>query len=165
VRAWLYGIATNLIRRHRRDEERMYRAFRRVDASDRARAKDGDERIVARVVAQGVQRELAVALRSLKPGDRDVLLLVALAELSGARSGGHDVARFITPVTSLSGTPLTTGRRIVELQRRSVVDHRALRLEVVEVARFGLAGSAAAWFASALSGGSSWMPAAAPPAK
>jgi len=84
VRAWLYGIATNLIRRHRRDEERMYRAFGRVDASDRARAEDDDERIVARVVALGVQRELAVALRSLKPGDRDVLLLVALAELSYA---------------------------------------------------------------------------------
>ncbi|WP_246157880.1 RNA polymerase sigma factor [Catellatospora sichuanensis] len=84
VRAWLYGIATNLIRRHHRDEERKYRALARTDAADRARAGDHDDdtRILARVAAHGVQRDLAAALRSLKRRDRDVLLLVALAELS-----------------------------------------------------------------------------------
>jgi RNA polymerase sigma-70 factor (ECF subfamily) len=30
VRAWLFGIATNLVRRHARDEERRYRAFGRA---------------------------------------------------------------------------------------------------------------------------------------
>jgi RNA polymerase sigma-70 factor (ECF subfamily) len=85
VRAWLYGIATNLIRRHRRDEERKYRALGRVDALQRASADDDhDDRIVARVTALGVQRDLAAALRSLRAGDRDVLLLVALADLSYA---------------------------------------------------------------------------------
>jgi RNA polymerase sigma-70 factor (ECF subfamily) len=84
VRAWLYGIATNLIRRHHRDEERKYRALGRADAADRSQAGDHDDdnRIVARVAASGVQRDLAAALRSLKRGDRDVLLLVALGELS-----------------------------------------------------------------------------------
>jgi RNA polymerase sigma factor (sigma-70 family) len=84
VRAWLFGIATNLIRRHHRDEERKYRALGRADAADRQRAADHDDdnQIVARVAAGGVQRELAAALRSLNRGDRDVLLLVALAELS-----------------------------------------------------------------------------------
>jgi len=84
VRAWLYGIATNLIRRHHRDEERKYRALGRADAADRAQAGDHDDdnRIVARIAAHGVQRDLATALRSLKRGDRDVLLLVALAEFS-----------------------------------------------------------------------------------
>jgi RNA polymerase sigma factor (sigma-70 family) len=85
VRAWLYGIATNLIRRHRRSEERKYRAFERVDALERTRAGDDhDERIVARVAARNVHRDLLAALRSLSPGDRDVLLLTALAELNYA---------------------------------------------------------------------------------
>jgi RNA polymerase sigma-70 factor (ECF subfamily) len=84
VRAWLYGIATNLIRRHHRDEERKYRALGRAGAAGRTQAGDHDDdnRIVARVAALGVQRELATALRALKRGDRDVLLLVALGELS-----------------------------------------------------------------------------------
>ena len=84
VRAWLYGIATNLIRRHRRDEERRYRAFGRIDGTDRTHGDDQDDRVVARVAAVGVRQELAVALASLKPADRDVLLLVALGELSYA---------------------------------------------------------------------------------
>ncbi|MEV6306504.1 RNA polymerase sigma factor [Actinoplanes sp. NPDC051861] len=84
VRAWLYGIATNLIRRHRRDEERKYRALERAETAGRAEAGDHDDanRIVARVAASGVQRDLAAALRSLNRGDRDVLLLVALGGLS-----------------------------------------------------------------------------------
>jgi RNA polymerase sigma-70 factor (ECF subfamily) len=83
VRAWLYGIATNLIRRHRRTEERRYRALDRVGARDgTAAGDDHDERVVDRVVAQSVQGDLAAALVSLKPRDRDVLLLTALGGLS-----------------------------------------------------------------------------------
>jgi RNA polymerase sigma-70 factor (ECF subfamily) len=82
VRAWLYGIATNLIRRHHRDEERRYRALGRVDATDRTGGGHDDDRIVARVAAGRVQRDLAEALRSLHRADRDVLLLVALGQLS-----------------------------------------------------------------------------------
>ena len=81
VRAWLYGIATNLIRRHRRDEERKYRALARAGVDAQADGHD-DDPILARVAATGVRRDLAAALRSLNPGDRDVLLLIALAEFS-----------------------------------------------------------------------------------
>ncbi|WSN14912.1 RNA polymerase sigma factor [Micromonospora sp. NBC_01699] len=80
VRAWLYGIATNLVRRQRRSEERRYRALARAP-QDRSVAGH-DERIAAMVSAQSVQRDLAAALASLSPRDRDVLLLVALGELT-----------------------------------------------------------------------------------
>ncbi|MFB9237250.1 RNA polymerase sigma factor [Plantactinospora siamensis] len=81
VRAWLYGIATNLVRRHQRDEERRYRALARVGAPAEP-AENDHERIISRVAAGGIHRELAAALRDLKPADRDVLLLVALADLN-----------------------------------------------------------------------------------
>lgn len=80
ARAWLYGIATNLTGRHRRDELRRYRALGRIGPG---RAADSHEdRVAARVSAEGVQGRLAGALAGLSPGDRDVLLLVALAGLS-----------------------------------------------------------------------------------
>jgi RNA polymerase sigma factor (sigma-70 family) len=84
IRAWLYGIATNLIRRHHRDEQRRYRAVERAGAVLTPTGEDHDDRVVARVTAAGLHRDLAAALRSLKPGDRDVLLLVALAGLNYA---------------------------------------------------------------------------------
>jgi RNA polymerase sigma-70 factor (ECF subfamily) len=84
VRAWLYGIATNLIRRHRRDEQRWYRALGRAGAAVNRPGDDHDDRVVARLAAYGVQRDLTDALRSLRSGDRDVLLLVALAGLNYA---------------------------------------------------------------------------------
>ncbi|MEE6259272.1 RNA polymerase sigma factor [Plantactinospora sonchi] len=80
VRAWLYGIATNLVRRHRRGEERRYRALAR--APQDPLAVGHDDRIAAMVSAQSVRRELAEALRSLSARDRDVLLLVALGDLN-----------------------------------------------------------------------------------
>ncbi|WP_020576079.1 RNA polymerase sigma factor [Actinopolymorpha alba] len=79
-RAWLYGIATNLIRRHRRQEIRAYRALTRVPATPLVDSHE--ERAVARVGALRVQGELAAALARLSAGDRDVLLLVALAGLT-----------------------------------------------------------------------------------
>lgn len=80
VRPWLYGIATNLIGLHRRAERRFYQALARTSADQVA---DGHEnRVVAQVSAAGAGGELARALARLSPGDRDVLLLVALADLT-----------------------------------------------------------------------------------
>lgn len=86
VRAWLYGIATRQISRHRRDEMRTYRAMRRAAGSPLAEehAADNTELVADRVTALTARRDLAVALAALSPGDRDVLLLVALAGLSHA---------------------------------------------------------------------------------
>jgi RNA polymerase sigma-70 factor (ECF subfamily) len=80
LRPWLFGIATNLVARHRRREARHYRALARA-AADPA-ADSHENRVVASVAAQRVQPRLARALTTLSPGERDVLLLVALSQLS-----------------------------------------------------------------------------------
>ncbi|WP_283139802.1 RNA polymerase sigma factor [Rhizohabitans arisaemae] len=80
VRPWLFGIATNLVAQHRRDEIRRYRAMERVPAEHVHH--DHDDAIDARVAAAGRQGELARELARLSRGDRDVLLLVALGDLS-----------------------------------------------------------------------------------
>jgi RNA polymerase sigma-70 factor (ECF subfamily) len=79
ARPWLYGIATNLIGTHWRQEQRRYRALARTDARQ---VSPSDEDLVAdRVSASAIGPALAAALAALEAGDRDVLLLVALAGL------------------------------------------------------------------------------------
>jgi RNA polymerase sigma factor (sigma-70 family) len=80
ARPWLYGIATNLTGTHRREEQRRYRALARTDVSA---ATPSDEDLVDdRVSALAARPALAAALAGLEGRDRDVLLLVALADLS-----------------------------------------------------------------------------------
>ena len=80
ARPWLYGIAANVMGKHRRTEVRMLRAFARTGADPVA---DGDaDRVDSRVAAAAVQRDLAAALAVLPAADRDVLLLIAWADLS-----------------------------------------------------------------------------------
>ncbi|MEU7892184.1 RNA polymerase sigma factor [Nonomuraea sp. NPDC049152] len=79
IRAWLYGIATNLIGRHRRAEMRRYRALARSGPP----ADDGhDQRVVDRVAARVTVQKLSAALAGLSRGERDVVLLVAYGELT-----------------------------------------------------------------------------------
>ncbi len=80
ARPWLYGIAANVIGKHRRAEVRMLRAFARTGA-DPVVAGHADL-VDSRVCAAAVQRDLAAALAGLSAGDRDVLLLIAWADLS-----------------------------------------------------------------------------------
>jgi RNA polymerase sigma factor (sigma-70 family) len=82
ARPWLYGIATNLAGSHRRREERHYRALARADAC--LIAPSDEEAIADRVSASAAGPALAGALAALDRSDRDVLLLVALADLSYA---------------------------------------------------------------------------------
>lgn len=82
VRSWLYGIATNLIGRHHRREIREYRAIQRnaiITAAD-GPAEPADVPVTARIV----RGQVAQALAELSRGDRDVLLLIALGDLSHA---------------------------------------------------------------------------------
>ncbi|MBN6036497.1 RNA polymerase sigma factor [Amycolatopsis sp. 195334CR] len=77
VRSWLYGIATNLLRRHVRDQVRALRAQQAPDSVDSHAG-----RVAERVDAQTAARQLAGPLAALAPGDRDVLLLIAWAGLT-----------------------------------------------------------------------------------
>jgi RNA polymerase sigma-70 factor (ECF subfamily) len=80
VKAWLYGIVTNHLSAYRRRELRAYRAMARsgLSAPDEGHA----DRVVERVAAGSLRGPLAKALADLSCGERDVLLLVALGDLS-----------------------------------------------------------------------------------
>ncbi|MFE0806363.1 RNA polymerase sigma factor [Streptomyces sp. NPDC058848] len=80
ARPWLFGIATNLVGRHRRAEARRFKAMARVPAPADHEEPLAD-RAADRVVAQAVRRELAAALAALPARHRDVLLLVAWGDL------------------------------------------------------------------------------------
>lgn len=82
ARPWLYGIAANLIGKHRRSEVRALRALARTghDPVAETWSEESDERMVA----DASSRRLAAALASLSPDDRHTLLLVAWADLTYA---------------------------------------------------------------------------------
>lgn len=82
ARPWLYGIAANLIGRHRRAEVRGLRALARTGIDPVA--ETWSDRVDARVTAQAARAPLAEALADLSARDRHVLLLVAWADLSYA---------------------------------------------------------------------------------
>jgi RNA polymerase sigma-70 factor (ECF subfamily) len=80
ARPWLYGIAANEIGKHRRAEVRLLRAFARAGVDG---VTEGHANLVAdRVTAAAAHRRLAAVLAALPAGERDVLLLIAWADLS-----------------------------------------------------------------------------------
>jgi RNA polymerase sigma-70 factor (ECF subfamily) len=79
VAPWLYGIATNLVRRRRRDERRQLRAYARAGAG--AATLDAAPDAIDRLDAQRAGPVVARALAKLSADERDVLLLHALADL------------------------------------------------------------------------------------
>jgi RNA polymerase sigma factor (sigma-70 family) len=84
ARPWLYGIAMRQISRHRRAEERRLRLLRSAPAD--GPTEDHSDRAAERVTAQRLGPRLAVALAALPRQDRELLLLVAWAELSYAEA-------------------------------------------------------------------------------
>lgn len=79
ARPWLLGIATNLMRRHWRDEVRQLRAYARTAIDPVLDPFDGVEE---RLDATGERRRLVEGLAELSGPERDALLLAAWAELS-----------------------------------------------------------------------------------
>lgn len=81
VRAWLYGIATNLIRARRREEAQGYLAYARA-AAHPPDDPVHEERTTDRIAAEAARKRIVAALADLSAGDRDALLLVVWGELS-----------------------------------------------------------------------------------
>ncbi|MBC6466884.1 RNA polymerase sigma factor [Actinomadura alba] len=105
VRTWLYGIATKLVGKHRRTEIRALRAIGRrgPDPDDGGH----EDRVITQVSAQGLRPEIAAAVAALSRGERDVLLLVALAGFS------HD------EISAALGIPYgTVGSRLNRARRK-----------------------------------------------
>jgi RNA polymerase sigma factor (sigma-70 family) len=80
ARPWLYGIATNLGRNHRRQEHRRLLAYSRLPR-DSAEA-DVSDVAAARADSDALAPRVAKALDSLNPAERDTLLLLAWGQLS-----------------------------------------------------------------------------------
>jgi RNA polymerase sigma-70 factor (ECF subfamily) len=85
ARPWLYRIVSNLISRHYRAERRWYRALARAGLSDISEGH-ADE-VAVRLDALARRAALAAALAEISEADRDVLLLIAWAELTSEEAG------------------------------------------------------------------------------
>ncbi len=104
ARPWLYGIATNLVRRHFRE------AGRRGGLPDRAEADFTDDAL-GRVEARALGPELAAALRRVAAGDRDALLLHAWEGLT------------YSEIAHATGIPVGTVRSRIHRARRQLRAH------------------------------------------
>ena len=81
ARPWLYGIATNLLARHRRREARRIHATARLLARP-APDRDPADAIVADLDARRLWPKIADAVAELPEEERDALLLFVWEELS-----------------------------------------------------------------------------------
>jgi RNA polymerase sigma factor (sigma-70 family) len=80
ARPWLYGIATNLIGQHRREELRQQRIRRAaIPALD---VPGHEDQVTADLTARAVRGLLVEALAGLPGGERDVLVLIAWEQLT-----------------------------------------------------------------------------------
>ncbi len=116
ARPWLYGIATNLIARHRRSEARRLRAM----ASLASRRIDGDDDVVGDRAAQSLDAEnewstLVDAIDVLPDAERHTLMLYVWEELSY-----EDIAAALD-------VPVGTVRSRLNRARRRLRDARRVR--------------------------------------
>lgn len=77
---WLYGIASNVLRRHARTELRRLRAYGRVPRAEAVELDTGA--VENRADAAAAAPRVYLALAALHESERTVLLLVAWADLS-----------------------------------------------------------------------------------
>ncbi len=104
-RPWLYGIASNLIRDHLRRQKRKERAYLHAQTIEDTSTQSIElehERIEAVLAVPEINR----ALQKLNKGDREVLLLAAVGELS------------YEEVASALGIPIGTVRSRLSRARR-----------------------------------------------
>jgi RNA polymerase sigma-70 factor (ECF subfamily) len=86
--AWLYGIARNVVAGEHRRSGRESRAGRRLPPSAELIEPGDLARLHARIDAEAASRRLYAAMEGLSDGERAVLELVALEELSVSEAAG-----------------------------------------------------------------------------
>jgi RNA polymerase sigma factor (sigma-70 family) len=106
LRAWLFGILTHKISRQHRAETARYRMLAVLPSP--VPAADAAERAVEAAWAASARSALAAALATLAPADRDVLLLIAWADLS------------YPEVAEVLGVPVGTVRSRLHRARRTL---------------------------------------------
>lgn len=104
ARPWLYGIATNLLRRHFRSSARQAKPLIQ-------RALGFEDDALGRVEAQALGPKLAAALKTVASTDRDALLLHAWAELT------------YTEIAHATGVPVGTVRSRINRARTLLRTH------------------------------------------
>jgi RNA polymerase sigma-70 factor (ECF subfamily) len=114
ARPWLYGIATNLLSKHRRREARRIHATARL-VSRGERAHDAIDELAAKVDAGDLWPRVAEAVASLPEGERDALLLYAWEDLSYAEIA----AALDVPIGTVRSRLNRVRSRLRELDPRS----------------------------------------------
>jgi RNA polymerase sigma-70 factor (ECF subfamily) len=112
-RAWLYGIATNLLRRHFRQELRGLVATAKAAAAVSINGSDPGDEVSDQVDARARIGRLASGIAALNQDDRDVLLLTAWAGLDSIE------------VAQALGIPVGTVRSRLHRVRRQLRAHEA----------------------------------------
>lgn len=113
-RAWLYGIATNLLRRHFRQELRGLAATAKAATAVINDGSDPGDAVPDQVDAQVRLGRLAAGIAGLAQDDRDVLLLTAWAGLDS------------TEVAQALGIPVGTVRSRLHRVRRQLRTHESV---------------------------------------
>jgi RNA polymerase sigma factor (sigma-70 family) len=120
ARPWLFGIATNLLRNHRRAELRQLRAYARtgIDPLVHDATIEADDRLDAERLGPALARGLS----ALRDDDREVLLLSAWASLTY-----EEIGRALD-------IPSGTVRSRLARARRVLREHIDLREQVLNTA-------------------------------
>ncbi|MEO6082654.1 MAG: sigma-70 family RNA polymerase sigma factor [Umezawaea sp.] len=111
---WLYGIATNLLRRRWRQEATRYRTLARV-GQVAISSEEPAQQAIDRIDATGYVRMITTTLAKMPRRQRDVLMLYALADL--------DYAEIATALDIPIGTVRSTLHRARKQLRKSLPDH------------------------------------------
>ena len=119
-RTWLYGIATNLLRRHFRQELRGLAATAKAAAVVTESGSDPGDAVPGQVDAQVRLGRLALGIAGLTQDDRDVLLLTAWAGLDST-----EVARAL-------GIPVGTVRSRLHRVRRQLRTHESTHTDAID---------------------------------
>jgi RNA polymerase sigma factor (sigma-70 family) len=125
ARAWLYGVATNLLRGHVRTEQTRLRHLA-LEAPCAGAADDPQTRAANVVDARALATRLGPLVAELRPEERDVLLLTAWGDLS------------LTEIATATSVPVATVRTRLHRARARLRRRLAVRVDAYELLRTGL---------------------------